>query len=56
LLSQFFMTEPAMTAGSGVAGSGTPSGGGIILGEYIGSISVDTPNQTAIHKIVQLVR
>ena len=56
-LAQFFMTEPAMTAGTGVAGGGTPSGGGILLGEYMGSIPVSTSTtQTVLNKIVRLVR
>ena len=54
LIAQFFMTEPAMKAGSVIGG--TPSGGGVIIGEYIGSIPAGDPNQTVIHKIVQLVR
>jgi Flp pilus assembly protein TadG len=64
LVAQFFMTEPAMSAGPGVAGGGTPSGGGIIVGEYMGSSPVDNSNclanpnslSCALHKIVQLVR
>jgi hypothetical protein len=56
LLAQFFMTEPAMTAGSGIAGGGTPSSGGIIVGEYMGVIPFGSPGGGSPQKIVQLVR
>jgi hypothetical protein len=64
LIAQFFMTEPAMTAGPGVAGGGTPSGGGIIVAEFVGTSTSGNSNclanptslACALHKIVQLVR
>jgi hypothetical protein len=64
LIAQFFMTEPAVTAGPTWVAAGSPSGGGVILSEYIGSSTTGNSNclanpsslSCALHKIVQLVR